>query len=476
MRVAIVGVVGLFFAVGFAQFNPKTELIMTDREAVALLAPIPVSKGETRNVAWSHDGKFLFIETLDHKIDQRAFTDQLLQGRLDPSMASGERTLSIYSLAKQAPVFTWRFKADKGDVGQVAWLPGNRFAVFTVSEVVQDANGNAVRSESVYTASAANGQTSLVLRLTGGEGVLIYTDPLAKGAVLAIVGGPRFEPWRAHWLGSDGKLLPAIRLPGNFHPMAEWDSTGAGPYFMERVVDPETKKVRLDAHRVDFGTGAIGPVVTPQFGQEREVDPGFSILYGASVSALKDAQVPARSLWLESRARTDRQCALVAADVDGYEVSPASDAVFYTTKRVSFIRPLAKMPKDAALKALEAAEKAKAIQDVKQVGLAMMMYAADYDDEMVTNDGNWTENVLPYLKDRSLMDGFVYTFEGGDLSKLDNPAETEIGYKIGPGGRAVVYADGHVKWIPDAPAAILSSPYRNGPRGAFSISLVLEPS
>lgn len=29
-------------------------------------------------------------------------------------------------------------------------------------------------------------------------------------------------------------------------------------------------------------------------------------------------------------------------------------------------------------------------------------------------------------------------------------AETELGYVTGPGGRAVIYVDGHVKWVEDA--------------------------
>jgi hypothetical protein len=43
----------------------------------------------------------------------------------------------------------------------------------------------------------------------------------------------------------------------------------------------------------------------------------------------------------------------------------------------------------------------------------------------------------------------VYTFGGGSLASIDAPAETIIGYVTGPGGRAAIYADGHVKWQND---------------------------
>ena len=54
--------------------------------------------------------------------------------------------------------------------------------------------------------------------------------------------------------------------------------------------------------------------------------------------------------------------------------------------------------------------------------------------------------VSPYLKNDKLLDGFVYTFPGGSINKIQSPAETELGYVDTSGGRAVVYADGHAKF------------------------------
>lgn len=107
------------------------------------------------------------------------------------------------------------------------------------------------------------------------------------------------------------------------------------------------------------------------------------------------------------------------------------------------------MPKELAMKALEAAEKARIISDAKQVATAMHIYAADYDDNLPSNNGDWMEALFPYTKNRQLFDGFVYTFGGGNLNDIKDPSTTELGYKEGPGGRAVAYADGHVRWIPN---------------------------
>ena len=35
------------------------------------------------------------------------------------------------------------------------------------------------------------------------------------------------------------------------------------------------------------------------------------------------------------------------------------------------------------------------------------------------------------------------------MASIQNPADTEMGYVVGPGGSAVVFADGHAKWVSD---------------------------
>jgi hypothetical protein len=90
----------------------------------------------------------------------------------------------------------------------------------------------------------------------------------------------------------------------------------------------------------------------------------------------------------------------------------------------------------------------EALSKGKQLGLAAAMYAADYNENLPGPDGI-TDKLFPYLKNGDMFNGFVWTFGGGPLSGIDKPAETETGYVTGPGGRAVIFADGHVTWRPD---------------------------
>jgi prepilin-type processing-associated H-X9-DG protein len=84
----------------------------------------------------------------------------------------------------------------------------------------------------------------------------------------------------------------------------------------------------------------------------------------------------------------------------------------------------------------------------KMVALAVMMYVQDHEFGLPPTD-QVPGAILPYLKDASAAEGFVYEIGGGKLADHAAPATTVMGYLSGPGGRAVVYLDGHVEWRAD---------------------------
>jgi hypothetical protein len=110
-------------------------------------------------------------------------------------------------------------------------------------------------------------------------------------------------------------------------------------------------------------------------------------------------------------------------------------------------RDIAIAPIEVIKKAREAAERAVTLSNAKQVGLAIIMYAADNDDIVPANLSS--DQIMPYLMNADLLNGFVMTWSGGNIGEIKNPAETELGYVTGPGGSAIIYADGHVKWKDD---------------------------
>lgn len=95
----------------------------------------------------------------------------------------------------------------------------------------------------------------------------------------------------------------------------------------------------------------------------------------------------------------------------------------------------------------EKLEREEAIMAAKQVGLALIMLSVDYEDKLPSNSADWQKMASPYLKNKDAIGRFVYQFRGGDATAVKEPAKEVMGYVPGPGGRAVTYMDGHVKWV-----------------------------
>ena len=156
---------------------------------------------------------------------------------------------------------------------------------------------------------------------------------------------------------------------------------------------------------------------------------------------------PIKTLWLVAADGSSKL--RVAADVDTQLafVLPDLSAVAYRQNGALFAAPLTALDKVAFEELLARARKKKTITDAKQVGLALMMYCQDYDEEFPPSGANLTETVNPYLKNEDILNGFQFTYAGSrKLAEIEKPAETILGHINGPGGRAVVFADGHVRW------------------------------
>ena len=128
---------------------------------------------------------------------------------------------------------------------------------------------------------------------------------------------------------------------------------------------------------------------------------------------------------------------------------PMSDCVAYEDAGALLIREIKPLDVELARKLAAKAAKTKAMLDAKNTALSLIIYASDMDDVLPGAEG-WEAKVKPYCKDEALVRNFNYTYRGGNMASIENPSTTELGFTVGPGGRAVAYCDGHVKWIPDA--------------------------
>jgi hypothetical protein len=131
-------------------------------------------------------------------------------------------------------------------------------------------------------------------------------------------------------------------------------------------------------------------------------------------------------------------------------LSPNGACVAYVDNGALLLREIKSIDFQLALRIKADELRSKALSEAKQVGLALLICAADLDDVFPTGE-NFVNRLAPYIMDREALNGFNYTFAGGPIDQIKDPSKTELGFTMAPGGRAVVYADGHAKWVPDKP-------------------------
>lgn len=156
-------------------------------------------------------------------------------------------------------------------------------------------------------------------------------------------------------------------------------------------------------------------------------------------------EMPRREAWLKANPDVTAQpLSLISTGVTDADISPTMSCVTFMQNRMLWVRRLVKIDLEAYVIARKIATKADAMMKAKQVGVALTIYGADYDD--LLPNGNFVDSVMPYIKNREMLSGFTFILDGGDLTKLK--PEDEMGYIETPDGRAVVRVDGSVVWKP----------------------------
>ncbi len=177
------------------------------------------------------------------------------------------------------------------------------------------------------------------------------------------------------------------------------------------------------------------------------------------------AQTHANVLWVR-RVRGPKALSALAVDVTGGSDDPQARwaqtgrAVAYLSHGDLFVADLS--TREATVKEkyfagepLSCAEEQRlAMGELKQIGLATIQYAQDY-DESFPPQAHVNDTLQPYLPPDTLLQiggaKFVYHAPADlALSAMDAPADTVLGTMDLPCARVTLYADGHVKALPVA--------------------------
>lgn len=267
----------------------------------------------------------------------------------------------------------------------------------------------------------------------------------------------------AHVYDPRSGLGPAIPLPSG---MADAAWSVVPNKLVVWTTDFPQGEVSQAWYELDATTGRVSPLPGPAgnvYHEPEHLDGPLRVSLGGNAAGLPNTAtlVPRIAPNQEGQGRVPASpkpskvpaqygnAALIEFDASSAALSPTGEEVLVVSRGVALIRPITPAPIDEFLEKLEQQLRSEVLMKAKLAGVALILYATDNDDRFPPKTANVEDLLSPYVKDREVLKGFVYTFGGGDMASIQNPADTEMGYVVGPGGRAVVFADGHAKWVSD---------------------------
>jgi hypothetical protein len=443
----------------------ERTLVMGDKAYLAF-PPALVAGPTVQRIELSSSGKRVLIQRELNNLTPQIL-DKLMKnpGGQPPPGVISEWALNIWNQDSGRLEEIWRGQPSDVQILDMHWMGTGDAAVISASEALPpDKDGHRRRVNAIYRVAGTGGRPKKLIAFDEGGYVEIVPHPLRAQAILKIIMPPQVNPATAETLATrsgisflmpNGVVTPPVQAPAGYTMTGVyWQADKAVVSLFAPPMKKGEKAVRKFAALPMGGTVMVLTEITVKdFETEfiRENAPkktGLSLTQEPFMLKAGETGLMIRPLWLMGKEMSEKPRALISRSVEGGWLSESGDTVYYKTDGALWSVAIGSMPKEMYLEARAAAERSMLLSNAKQVGLAALMYASDMDD-VLPGGGNFQQDLMPYLKNETVMKNFVYTFAGGGLAGVDKPAETELGHVLGPGGRAVVYIDGHAKWIKD---------------------------
>jgi hypothetical protein len=466
--------VGVIVATGLAQIDrpaakPKARALFTKDGAYLVLPPKVLDSDGINSCAWTGDGKHLvYVRTNPARPligIEDAIASIMGQGPSDSVGAS----IECFDVSSGRSRVLWQ---DPSVMIQPIVPVGKGSSFFASVDVLVPgpAGGRPTMTHSLLSVDAESGKWRFVPELQGrSEYIKLEPNPVrpvamvwlekmdefevmapavdAAADAVAVSAGAAQEPTasaakveaESMLLDSQGRVIKRYAdVPAGF---ASWSLDG-NQFFWVRHSRKAT---------IAYGFGDAGKAMkldaTPPAWEPPNVTPPLQAFIVAFSAPDRNRFGSLHGLYLHALAKKGKDL-LLAPGGGSPLMAPGLNAIAYTVDRQVKVAQILKMPPEYAAK-LKAAIRQEALSNAKQAGLAILMYSNDFDDAMPLSAG-FNDIVNPYLKNESVLADFNYTPPGNLLmTAIESPATTVIGYIEGPDGRAVVYADGHAKWLSD---------------------------
>jgi hypothetical protein len=447
--------------------------VLTENECFLVMPPELIAAPTVTNVTPSGSGRYMLVQRMSIRITSKMLA-QLDSTR--PQQPPGESSLVLWDSQTRQSREVWRTPTSDTQIVNVSWMPESDTALILMRQMLpkdpKDPRQGMVTRNGLLRLTPAMEKAQVVgLTEVGEEGMLdLWVSPVKPIAVLhrtrwdsvkipqpdgSVKDGPR-NPDTLYLLSESGRIGAHVNVPSDQPLGGLLTGEDGGPVVSTYQMRADKKGFQAQFFALNPRTAALTPLEKAPVFRGVTVAAADAQNYPVRVRRAQavakdgDDQQKVGLLWLESTTKSEQPRTLIAADAANATLLPANDVVVYHAQGAVWATPLLRLDKAQFIAMRDAARRTTVLSNGKQLGLAVMMYAQDYDETYPTGD-NINAKLTPYLKNDALFQGFTYTFGGGAMSSVEKPAETELGFVTGPGGRAVIYADGHVKWRPDQP-------------------------
>jgi hypothetical protein len=450
----------------------ERRVVVTEKEAIALMPAELVCEPMIVNMAFSDSGRYLLLTRQALKLTTDSVS-QLLAGRRQPPI---ETSILLWDARDRETRTLWKASgSDNVQVTSLSWLPGTEVALaLTYEHYVPPAPRNpgpnslparATTRQSLLRILPGSDRAQLIASTVDldQDSFHLQVSPTSSMAILrrdifpadSKERGPASLQQTVTVIGSDGRLGKSFPASTELIVYdAGWTDDGKpvlyGQTRRTATAPPSQKRLLLDPRSGATTTYESKLAAPPMARAARETNAKLGVKLKSGATTVKEGQttLPVGTLWLETTESSEKPRVLVSADSPGGQFTPGGDAVLFHSQGSLLVAPIVRIDKATLAAARETARRMVVLNNGKQIGLAAHMYAQDH-DEVLPNAEDINSKLNPYIKSPGIFEGFNYTFSGGPIKDVAKPAETELGFVTGPGGRAVIYVDGHVMWKQD---------------------------
>ena len=432
------------------------DFVIYKERAFLVGKPILVSGPAVSHPSWSPTGQYLAYD--QESVDSNVFSVQDdVKNQKPPEM---QDSLWVYSLQAGKAIEVMRFPEDLPNEHDVNWVAGTDKAFLVVTGQASDDQQSGDSQHHLYVMDSSDGSVREFSPWQGTDKPVnfdVNTSPTQPYALISAIfphdsftaEGKAKRTYNSQVvLATPDGNFGTIRLPGDFTEITPmWSPNGAHAYVMAIKLDDE-KKAKSSWFSVSLDDASVKPIDRPADIYSGGTEGGLITIRPVSQPTTNGSVTAGlNAIWMETADPDSQNRVLLAGDATDGDIDKTMDCASFISQGSLFVRPISEVPKQRFADAVAAWNRGSLLDQARKAGLALLMYAGDFDDNFPSSRDNLLADLGPYLQDTSLLRGFVYTFPGGPATGIVSPSTTQIGYVTAADGRAVVYADGHCQWI-----------------------------